>query len=86
MKINLKVRVRNPYFWIGLLAVVLAAIGVTPESLTSWDILYSQIMQLLGNPFALSCVVVAVVGYINDPTTAGLRDSNRALTYKKPAK
>lgn len=86
MKINIRVRFKNPYFWIGLAAVVLAAIGVTPESLTSWDILYSQIMQLLGNPFALGCVAVAVVGYINDPTTSGLGDSSRALTYHRPVK
>lgn len=84
MKINLKVRVRNPYFWIGLVAVILAAVGITPESLISWEILREQIMQLLGNPFSLGCMAVAVVGYINDPTTSGLSDSQRALTYQKP--
>lgn len=84
MKINWKVRLSNPYFLIGLLAVVLAAIGVSPESLTSWAVLQDQVMQLLSNPFALGCVVIAVIGYINDPTTQGLKDSNKALTYKKP--
>lgn len=84
MKINWKVRMKNPYFWIGLLAVILAAVGVTPESLTSWSILYEQVEQLLSNPFAMGCVVVAVIGYLNDPTTKGIKDSSRALTYKKP--
>lgn len=84
--INWKVRVKNPYFWLGLIAVILAAIGVSPESLTSWGILADQIKALLGNPFALGCVVMGVIGYINDPTTSGLSDSEQALTYSKPKK
>ena len=86
MKINWKVRVKNPYFWFGLVAVILAAIGVSPESLTSWPILYAQIRALLSNPFAVGCVIVAVLGYINDPTTSGLSDSQRAMGYEKPRK
>lgn len=84
MKINWKVRAKNPYFWAGLVAVILAAIGVSPESLTSWDILAAQIMELLGNPFAIGCVIMGVIGYINDPTTAGITDSDLAMTYDKP--
>lgn len=84
MKINWKVRAKNPYFWAGLVAVILAAVGVSPESLTSWDILAAQIMELLSNPFAIGCVIMGVIGYINDPTTATLADSDLALTYDKP--
>lgn len=84
MKINWKVRAKNPYFWIGLVAVVLAAVGVSPESLTSWQILYGKIMALVQNPFALGCVIVAIIGYINDPTTKGISDSSQAMTYQKP--
>lgn len=84
MRINWKVRAKNPYFWFGLIAVILAAIGVSPESLTSWDILAAQIMELLNNPFAIGCVIVGVIGYINDPTTVGIGDSEQALTYTKP--
>ena len=84
MKINWKVRAVNPYFWIGLIAVVLAAVGVSPESLTSWTILKDQLLALIGNPFAIGCVAIAVIGYIIDPTTRGIGDSERALSYKKP--
>ncbi len=85
-KINWKVRVKNPYFWFGLVAIVLAAVGAKPEMFTSWTILITQCKSLLSNPFALGCVVVAVVGYINDPTTQGITDSKQALTYNKPKK
>jgi phi LC3 family holin len=53
---------------------------------TSWEILIMQVKQLFGNPFALGCVVVAIVGYINDPTTEGITDSKQALSYSKPKK
>lgn len=84
MKINWKVRIKNPYFWLGLAGVVLAAIGVSPESLTSWPILCGQITDLLQNPFAIGCVIVGVLGYINDPTTKGISDSTQAMTYESP--
>ena len=84
--INWRVRVKNPYFWFGLVAIVLAAVGAKPEMFTSWAILVQQVRELFSNPFALGCVVVAVVGYINDPTTQGIADSKQALTYQKPKK
>ena len=86
MKINWKVRLKNPYFWFGLVAIILTAVGAEPEIFTSWDILVGQVKQLLGNPFALGCVVAAIVGYINDPTTSGITDSKQALGYSKPKK
>ena len=86
MKINWKVRAKNPYFWFGLVAIVLAAVGAKPEMFTSWSILIMQVKSLLSNPFALGCVIVAIVGYINDPTTEGITDSKQALSYNKPKK
>lgn len=82
--INWKVRAKNPYFWAGLAGVVCAAVGVSPESLTSWPILLEKIIALFNNPFALTCTAMAIVGYVNDPTTKGLTDSEQALTYDKP--
>ena len=82
--INWKVRIKNPYFWIGLIATILAAVGVSPECLTSWAILWEKIMALLGNPFAIGCMIVAIIGYVNDPTTKGISDSKQALTYEAP--
>ena len=82
--INWKVRIKNPYFWIGLIATILAAVGVSPECITSWAILWEKIMALLQNPFAIGCMLVAIIGYVNDPTTKGISDSKQALTYEAP--
>lgn len=86
MKINWKVRIKNPYFWIGLAAVILTAVGAEPEMFTSWGILFDKVRFLLSNPFLIGCTVVAVIGYLNDPTTAGINDSREALTYERPKK
>lgn len=84
MKINWKVRLKNPYFWTGLIALFIATLGVAPETLTSWQAVLEMLKGFISNPFAIVCVVVALIGYINDPTTKGFADSKNALTYEVP--
>lgn len=86
MKINIPVRVKNPWFWVGLGGVIFSAMGVSPEMFTSWGVVWAAIVNLVSNPFMLGSVVFAVMGVFVDPTTAGIGDSQRALTYNKPNK
>lgn len=86
--INWKVRVKNPLFWVQVLLAVLmpilAYMGLTVEDLTSWAILGTTLVEAVKNPYVLGLVVVSVWNAINDPTTAGVSDSNLAMTYIKP--
>ena len=84
MKLNLKVRVKNPYFWIGLGGVILTAMGISADMLTSWAAVWDALVNLVSNPFMLGSVVIAVLGVVLDPTTAGIGDSEQAMTYSKP--
>lgn len=84
MKINIPVRMKNPWFWVGLVGVVLAAMGVSPEMLTSWGAVADAALELIANPFMLASVFMAVLGVFVDPTTSGISDSSRAMTYIKP--
>lgn len=86
MKINIPVRFKNPWFWVGLCGTILTAMGVSPEMFTSWGAVWEAVVNLFGNPFMLVSVVLAVLGVFVDPTTAGIGDSDRAMTYKSPAK
>lgn len=86
LKINIPVRLRNWAFWVGLGATILAAMDVSPEMFTSWGILWQAMVDLINNPYRLGCVVLAIMGVLVDPTTAGIGDSARALSYKKPNK
>ena len=86
MKINFLVRIKNPWFWVGLVGTILAAMGVSPEMFTSWGTVWYAICSLFSNPFQIGCVVLAVLGVFVDPTTDGVGDSTRALTYTTPNK
>lgn len=67
-------RYKNPYFWFGLLGVILSAMGVSPEMFTSWDLVMQQATDLVSNPFMIGSVVLAVTGVFVNPTTKGLKD------------
>lgn len=86
IKMNIPVRMHNWAFWLGLGATILAAMNVSPEMFTSWNLLWAEIVALVSNPFRLGCVIVAVIGVLTDPTTPGIGDSERALSYSKPGK
>lgn len=84
MKINIPVRLKNPWFWIGLVSIALTAIGVDPSMFTSWSAVWDAIKDVLANPVQLVTMILAILAVFIDPTTAGLTDSNLAMTYKKP--
>jgi phi LC3 family holin len=84
MKINFKVRAKNPYFWVGLVGVILAAMGVDASMFTSWGAVWEAIVELFSNPFMLGCVFLAVLGVLVDPTTKGVSDSSQAMSYNTP--
>lgn len=90
MKINWKVRFKNPVF-IGQLVLavfvpILAYLGITLEDLTTWGKVGQVLFEAISNPYVLMLVIVSVYNSITDPTVAGLSDSKQALGYEKPKK
>ena len=83
--INLKIRLKNPIFYIqiflSILTPILAYMGITAEDLTSWTYLGQVLFDAIRNPYVLFLVAVSVWNAVNDPTTKGISDSVRALTY-----
>lgn len=88
MQINWKVRAKNPVFWATLLAAIaapmLTAAGIQWSDVTSWNILIDTVVAAMANPAVVVAVIVAAFGIINDPTTAGITDSQQALAYGTP--
>ena len=88
--INLKVRFRNPVFIaqliLAILTPILAYAGLTVQDLTTWEALGDLLLGALSNPYVLGLIVVSVWNAVNDPTTHGLKDSERAMTYSYPHK
>ena len=87
-KINWKVRMKNKWFIaqiiLSILTPVLAYMGLTIQDMTSWKILGDTLFNALSNPYILGLVAVSVFNALNDPTTHGLADSEKALTYEEP--
>ena len=74
-KINWAVRLQRKSFWvalIGLLVILSQQLGIKvfPDNVAD-----------ITNTFL---AIGVLVGIINDPTTAGLTDSNQALNYTEP--
>lgn len=67
-------RFKNPWFWVGIVSVVLTATGMNPEMFTSWAALYQAILDVLRNPFLLGTAALAVLGVFVEPTTKGIKD------------
>lgn len=81
--INLKVRIKNKSFWLALIPAILLLVQVVAAPFGyQWDfgILNDQLAAIVNAAFAL----LAILGIVTDPTTAGLGDSAQAMTYDKP--
>lgn len=83
-RVNLSVRLKNPWFWVGLMGVILSAAGADPAMFTSWQLVWQAIRQMFTNPYQLAAVLLAVLGVFVDPTTEGICDSEQALRYSRP--
>lgn len=84
MNLNWTVRMKNPWFWISLVGVILTAMGESPETFTSWGAIVVALTEVLQNPYMLGSVFLAVLGVFIDPTTEGICDSRQAMAYQKP--
>ena len=88
MKINLTVRFKNPQFWINLavsvFGIILAYFGLNWQEMTTWGSIGRLLMESVRNPVVVFAVLACVWNALNDPTTKGLSDSAKALTYTEP--
>ena len=85
MNINWKVRIRNRNFWLALIPALLLLVQVVAAPFGyKWDfgVLNQQLAAIINAVFAL----LSILGVVNDPTTAGVGDSARAMSYDEPRK
>ncbi len=81
--INWKVRIKNKQFWLALIPAVLLLIQVI-LNLFGITFDYGEIGNKLIAVVNAVFGVLAILGIITDPTTNGVGDSQRALTYDTP--
>lgn len=82
--INWRVRFANKNFWLSFIPALLLLVQVV-AALFGFELeLEGAAARLLDVVNALFAVL-ALLGVVNDPTTAGAADSERAMGYEKPA-
>lgn len=81
--INWKVRLKNKSFWVALipaLLLLIQAVAYVFGFTLDLSELGDKILAVVNALFT----VLAILGVVTDPTTAGVSDSALALTYEKP--
>lgn len=88
MDINWQVRIHNPVWWaqvfLAIASPILAYYGINFKDFTTWESVFNTLLNALKNPYVLGLIAINVINTINDPTTKGFSDSQRALHYVVP--
>ena len=88
MKINWKVRFKNPVFLFQLISAILSPVliytGLSFSDITTWGTLGNLFIQAYTNPVLLGTMIYAGYNAITDPTTRSHSDSQQALRYDTP--
>lgn len=65
-------KLRNPYFYLSVVALIFSASGVDFNQLTSWQLLGQALLNIVDNPVSVVAVITAFLGIWNDNSTKGL--------------
>lgn len=83
--INWMVRIKNKAFWVAIIPAILLLIQVVAAvfgyTLDLGD-LGNKLLAVVNAVFS----VLVILGVVTDPTTAGISDSEQAMTYTNPKK
>lgn len=81
MKLNWKVRFKNKV-WLGSFLSLI--VGFVYSMLALFDIFPAVTQNLVGQLLNQVLTFLGLIGVIVDPTTAGISDSDRAMSYAEP--
>ncbi|MFP5113167.1 phage holin [Bacillaceae bacterium C204] len=86
--INWKVRLRNRNWVIAFISQIMIIAQMVLACLNSFGIIDFQLTDAIQNGVLtfvnVFFVLLSLLGIVQDPTTKGFGDSERALTYKEP--
>ena len=81
--INWLVRFKNKSFWISFIPAALLLVQVV-AALFGFELELGDIGDRLLAVVNALVAVLALLGVVTDPTTAGVSDSTQAMSYTKP--
>ena len=74
MKYDFKTRFTNVWFYVAIVGTILAAAGIDPITMDTWEAVGQALLALVLNPFRLGTVAIALLGDFYNPSTKGLSD------------
>ena len=83
MKVNWIVRIKNKAFWLAIipaLALVVQAVAAVFGYTIDLTTMVGKLQAVVNAVFA----VLVILGIVVDPTTEGVGDSKRAMSYTEP--
>ena len=83
-KINWTVRIKNKNFWLALVPA-LALLAQAFANIFNFKLEFGETVDKILVFINVLFAFLVLVGVVNDPTTAGLTDSSRALEYHEPS-
>lgn len=69
---NMSSKLKNPYFWLGVVSIIFATANIRIEDLTSWGLLFDAIKSIGSNPAVLFYITGALIGVWNDNSKPGI--------------
>lgn len=81
--INWTVRIKNKNFWLAVIPAVLLLIQ-TVAAVFGYTLDFGELGNRLIAVVNAVFGVLVILGVVNDPTTAGIRDSRQAQGYHAP--
>ena len=83
MKINWLVRIKNKAFWLAVIPAV-ALVAQAVAALFGYTIDLTNIVGKLQAVVNAVFALLVILGIVVDPTTDGIGDSKRAMSYETP--
>ena len=71
---------------ISVVVPILTYFGLQASDLTTCSKVADTFVQSVSNPYVVVMALVSLFNAITDPTTKGIGDSEKALTYTSPKK
>ena len=81
--INWKVRLKNKVFWVTAIPAVLLLVTQV-AALFGFELDLSGIGEQLTGIIGTVFMLLSLAGVVTDPTTPGVKDSERAMSYVEP--
>lgn len=81
--INWKVRIKHKAFWIAIIPALLLLIQAV-AAVFGYSLEFTELNERLLAVVNAVFAVLAILGIVTDPTTAGVGDSKQAMTYERP--